>query len=593
MTPNRFRPIALCNVIYKIISKVIANRLKPLQPTLVSEEQTGYVEGRQILNIIQAHEIVHSLKNNKQARMIIQLYLAKTSDKMSWLYIKEVLIAYGFDQNWIIWVMALVTSASFSILLNNSPSKSFRPSRGLRKGDPLSPFLFILMMEGLGKAITSAKREGTIQVQNHNIWEIGNGSLAWFWEDTWQQESNLSREGLDILREETVNKGIKKVSEFWDKTKNIGDWRILKIPINSEESPLKTQAETLAKILEKRKILISSSPDQLRWGRSSEGNFNLKEAKQVVTGYNFSNPNNTWKDLWKHPQWMKIKMFMWMVHRKNILTWENLRKKGFAGPSRCHLCGIQEEMRDHLLSLCTFTSTLWNWAVCIFRQTDRDENDISKTLKNWRKKLSENKTINSAGTLIPSFLIWNVWKERNNIIFKDKSSPPHIIINQLLRQLKETVNTIRKRLTENLPSHQDTGILLLLGLQKMVPRGSIQIASHASMRQDFSQTPLAPAPPRPPGYLKLNTDGASKGNPREAGYGGVIRDDKGNLIVIFHSYLGSAINNMAELMVIEQSLEILRNLNKKNSIIEVDSELTINSLKKIANGSDSEKISHH
>lgn len=84
MTLDQFRPIALCNVIYKIISKVIANRLKPILPTLVSEEQTRYVEGRQILNnIIQAHEIVHSLKNNKQAGMIIQLDLVEAYDKLS------------------------------------------------------------------------------------------------------------------------------------------------------------------------------------------------------------------------------------------------------------------------------------------------------------------------------------------------------------------------------------------------------------------------------------------------------------------------------------------------------------------------------
>jgi len=66
MTPKRFRPIALCNVVYKIISKVIANRFKPLLPSLMLEEQIGYVEGRQILNnIIQAHEVVHSPKTNK------------------------------------------------------------------------------------------------------------------------------------------------------------------------------------------------------------------------------------------------------------------------------------------------------------------------------------------------------------------------------------------------------------------------------------------------------------------------------------------------------------------------------------------------
>eukprot|EP00253_Pinus_taeda_P006614 PITA_06614 len=72
LTPNKFRPIALCNVVYKIISKVLANRLKPLRPSLISGEQPSYVKGRQILdNIIQAHEVVHSLTSKRQAGMIM------------------------------------------------------------------------------------------------------------------------------------------------------------------------------------------------------------------------------------------------------------------------------------------------------------------------------------------------------------------------------------------------------------------------------------------------------------------------------------------------------------------------------------------
>ena len=122
------------------------------------------MEGRKILNnIIHAHEVVNSLKTNKQVGMIIHLDIAKAYDKLRWPYIKEILKAYGFDYNWIKWVMALVTTASCSILLNGSPSRTFNPSRGLREGDPLSPFLLILMMEGLGRMINIAKEEGRIK----------------------------------------------------------------------------------------------------------------------------------------------------------------------------------------------------------------------------------------------------------------------------------------------------------------------------------------------------------------------------------------------------------------------------------------------
>eukprot|EP00253_Pinus_taeda_P019731 PITA_19731 len=95
--------------------------------------------------------------------MIIQLDIAKAYDKLSWSYIREILKSDGFDYNSIKWAMALVTTASCSILLNGFPSETFKPSRGLRQGDPLSPFLFILMMEGLGREIKAAKEEGRIQ----------------------------------------------------------------------------------------------------------------------------------------------------------------------------------------------------------------------------------------------------------------------------------------------------------------------------------------------------------------------------------------------------------------------------------------------
>lgn len=339
-------------------------------------------------------------------------------------------------------------------------------------------------------------------------------------------------------------------------------------------------------ILEKRKILTSTSDDQLRWGRNSEGNFNLRESKRIATRFNYLSPDKIWKDLWQNPHWVKIKLFMWLVQQKNILTWENIRKRGFVGPSRCLLCGLQEETMDHLLNLCSFTSNLWNWVAPIFKQTDRDENDITKTLKNWRKDFSDHETVNIAWTLIPGFLIWDVWKKCNNRIFNDKSGSTQSIIAQISRQIKENVNALLKEPPEKSLGHQKAHILELLGLQVLAPKGIRKSARHTIKGKAFWKPP-------PHSILKFNIDGASKGNPGDAGYRGVLRDEQGNIKFIFHSHLGNATNNMAELMAIEQCLETLIDSNSQNIIIEADSELTINLVKKIGTGSAPDKVSNH
>jgi hypothetical protein len=98
--PKIFRPIALCNVIYKIISKVIALRLKPILPFIISKEQSGYVEGRQIMDsVILVHEVIHSLKSTRTPGMLLKLDLSKYFDKLSWHYIREILAAFGFSAN--------------------------------------------------------------------------------------------------------------------------------------------------------------------------------------------------------------------------------------------------------------------------------------------------------------------------------------------------------------------------------------------------------------------------------------------------------------------------------------------------------------
>ena len=94
---------------------------------------------------------------------MIKLNIAKAYDKLNWEFMERMLGAYGFSPTWVEWVMALVSSPFFNILLNGSLTLSFHPSWGIREGEPLSPFIFILMVEGLSHLIDAQVDRGTIR----------------------------------------------------------------------------------------------------------------------------------------------------------------------------------------------------------------------------------------------------------------------------------------------------------------------------------------------------------------------------------------------------------------------------------------------
>lgn len=114
-------------------------------------------------------------------------------------------------------------------------------------------------------------------------------------------------------------------------------------------------------------------------------------------------------------------------------------------------------------------------------------------------------------------------------------------------------------------------------MQGLIPQGLDRKGTTKEVEKDFWHPP-------PTSFLKFNIDGASKGNTGTVGFGGVLKDEEGNIIFIFHFHLGRATNNMEELMALEQSLEFLKQDNCLNVIIEADSELTINSVKRISCG---------
>lgn len=840
-TPDKFRPIALCNVIYKIISKVIANRLKAILPGIISQEQSGYVEGRQILdNILLAQEMIHSLHSQKAAGMLMQLDLSKAYDKVSWSYLEAVLRAFGFSQQWIQWVVALIKSPRYSILVNGAPSTPFSPSRGIRQGDPSSPFLFVILMEDLGRLIAKKKEEGLLTglqpirssratthqqfvddtmlhgiptvkeamafknilnlfskasgmeinfskstifffnthravqshlsrllgfkigslpsrylgapltlkpwkrnhwekvldnmerrskhwtnralnfagrlvltkavlqaipqymlsilpapkgiidrmrsiqrsflwsgnsekqkwslvawrklcrpknrgglklvdpsvvnrscgakiwwrwisdtnlpwatlwkdkyspnrsnldlirmqgmpkgspiwnhaqanrsiIQDHSFWEIRNRSQALFWEDAWQQAPRLDTPQFQTVKLNSQIQGNFRVNQYWNSTGEDPDWREWTIFNTNCIGDIQDTYQTLNQILLKWKIRVTDENDKLRWGPKGNGEFSLKEARDMIEREGQPDIIPWTAKVWDNLLWPKVRTFLWLLMQKKTLTWENLLKKGFTGPSRCPMCLKEEETMNHLFNSCDWASQLWQWMEDMLETSDRNRDLIQETISNWRRNFSRIQRVESIWKCVPGFITWTTWKERNRRIFMEEVRSIDLAKESIISNIKQLIQVKGKTNTNEKPTAQYLRILKRFQLEAS---SNPPLGVNRAQPTTQSQRWLRP----PEGSLKLNFDGASRGNPGAAGIGGVIRNQDGDIIHIYCRALGVCTNNEAEFAALEQGLKIIRTMRRGNFIVEGDSALTISVARRLQAGTKANKATKH
>ncbi|RVX21268.1 putative ribonuclease H protein [Vitis vinifera] len=142
-----FRPISLVGSLYKLLAKVLANRIKKVMGKVISESQNAFVEGRQILDaVLIANEAVDSRLKDNVGGVLCKLDIEKAYDRVSWSFLLAVLKEMGFGERWIKWIDWCISTVKFSVLVNGSPS-GFSKARGAKTRRSPFPLFFVIAME--------------------------------------------------------------------------------------------------------------------------------------------------------------------------------------------------------------------------------------------------------------------------------------------------------------------------------------------------------------------------------------------------------------------------------------------------------------
>jgi hypothetical protein len=152
-----FRPISLLGCLYKLVAKVLAARLGKVMDSIVNSTQSAFIKGRSLVDgVVVVNEVLDLAKKTGKNCLIFKVDFEKAYDSVDWGFLEYMLRRFGFSEKWIDWMRACVFAGTMSILVNGSPTREIDIHRGLKQGDPLAPFLFLLVAEGLGGVMRKA-----------------------------------------------------------------------------------------------------------------------------------------------------------------------------------------------------------------------------------------------------------------------------------------------------------------------------------------------------------------------------------------------------------------------------------------------------
>ncbi|GJT12271.1 RNA-directed DNA polymerase, eukaryota, reverse transcriptase zinc-binding domain protein [Tanacetum coccineum] len=340
---NDFRPISLISILYKIIAKIISCRIALIIADIVDPVQSAFIKNRQILDgPMILNEVVHTLKRKKKKAMIFKVDIAKAYDTLSWDYLIFVIRFMGFGNKYVRWIKACLESARSSVLVNGSPTMEFQLERGLRQGDPLAPFLFILAMEGFHIAM-----EDAIEAKKYIGINIGDVCLSHL----------IYADDVIVLGEWSQFNLFKNamVGDRWNGSSFAWNWRR---PLRGGTKD--DQYHRICDIIEQ--ITIVQTEDSWRWSCDKMDSFSVNGLRKHLDC--LALPSHYLATRWNKIVPRKVNIHVWRLIKDRLPTQFNLWFRDIDNVSLiCPMCNNGLESSYHTMSECIIAIKVWNLVV--------------------------------------------------------------------------------------------------------------------------------------------------------------------------------------------------------------------------------------
>ncbi|XP_071729080.1 uncharacterized protein [Rutidosis leptorrhynchoides] len=398
---------------------MLSMRIRKVIPNLIGEEQSAFTKGRYILDgVLIANEAINYLKKKKKKSLVFKVDFEKAFASLSWSFLLKMMKRMGFGVRWIKWIMACLSSASISVLVNGLPTNEFNIERGVRQGDPLSPFLFIIAAEGLNyltkKSISMCLFKGRAKTEQDSLWVsviksihgangllpptgprgpsgsssvwlnilrashnieslgvnfansfskiIGDGAYTSFWNDSWLIDGPLKDKFKRLFYFEENRECNVRDRLTWTDDCYLQNWSWNRTVTGRAQAELGNLIELINSYAKHDKDV-----DFWVWKLDPSGLFTTKKLSRIIDyatiGANVNSQNETLKN-YLVPK--KVELLIWRVLKRRVPVRIELDKRGIDLDSvRCPLCDDVVETIEHAFIFCRHSMDLWervyNW----------------------------------------------------------------------------------------------------------------------------------------------------------------------------------------------------------------------------------------